>query len=73
MKIIYSFLIAFILSVIAFFLAFSLIDNSFVYVKMIKKVTGSIPNKKSAAPVLSVILIARKKASTASISAIIKA
>ena len=29
MKIIYSFLIAFILSVIAFFLAFSLIDNSF--------------------------------------------
>ncbi|ERI64069.1 hypothetical protein HMPREF1551_00737 [Capnocytophaga sp. oral taxon 863 str. F0517] len=29
MKIIYAFLIAFILSVIAFFLAFSLIDNSF--------------------------------------------
>ena len=29
MKIIYAFIIAFILSVIAFFLAFSLIDNSF--------------------------------------------
>ena len=40
---------------------------------MIKKATGSIPNKKSAAPVLSVILIARKKASTERISAIIKA
>ena len=39
---------------------------------MIKKVTGSIPNKKSPAPVLSVILIARKKASTERISAIIK-
>ena len=104
MKIIYAFIIALILSVLAFFLAIRITDSTgaalfllgmlpitffiifiytklldifhvrkFVYVKMIKKVTGSIPNKKSAAPVLSVILIARKKASTERISAIIKA